>query len=255
MVTTQQRYHLVQELTENPLNTFTVSSLCKALNISRSGYYSWLSTEKKRQEREARDLEDFKLILKAYLAHGRSKGARSIQMTMLHFTPSVRMNLKKIRRLMKKFHLFCPIRKANPYRRMAKALKTHRIAANLVQREFKSRGPRSILLTDISYVPYKNGMACLSTIIDAYTKQILAYQVSRSLEVDFVLETVEQLLEKHGPTLQTDVILHSDQGCHYTSHRFIDLLRNKNLRQSMSRKGNCWDNAVQESFFGQASPE
>ncbi|OON85017.1 transposase, partial [Oribacterium sp. C9] len=71
-----------------------------------------------------------------------------------------------------------------------------------------------------------------------------------SLEVDFVLETVNTMIEKHCVALTTETIIHSDQGCHYTSCSFIQLVKDKGLRQSMSRRGNCWDNAPQESFFG-----
>jgi transposase InsO family protein len=164
--------------------------------------------------------------------------------------PPVIMNLKKIRRLMKKYGLICPIRKANAYRRMAKALKTSNVADNLLQREFECYGPRMVLLTDITYLPYNGTFAYLSTILDAFTKQVLAYVVSDSLEIDFVLETVNILTRDHGVSLNQETILHSDQGCHYTSYKFIEILHDKNLRQSMSRKGNCWDNAPQESFFG-----
>jgi len=73
--------------------------------------------------------------------------------------------------------------------------------------------------------------------------------------VDFVLETLENLIANHGDMLKTDVIMHSDQGCHYTSIPFRKLLRDKELRQSMSRRGNCWDNAPQESFFGHMKDE
>lgn len=107
-----------------------------------------------------------------------------------------------------------------------------------------------VLLTDITYLPYNGTFAYLSTILDAYTKQILAYVVSDSLEVEFVLQTVNNLVRDHGISLQAETIVHSDQGCHYTSHRFIEILHDKALRQSMSRRGNCWDNAPQESFFG-----
>lgn len=96
-------------------------------------------------------------------------------MGLLHMNPPVVMNIKKIRRLMKKYNLFCPIRKANPYRRMAKAIKTSNYADNLLQREFECYGPRYVLLTDITYIPYNGKFAYLSTILDAYTKQILAY--------------------------------------------------------------------------------
>ena len=165
------------------------------------------------------------------------------------------MNLKKIRRLMNKYNLYCPIRKANPYRRMAKALKTNNVSPNLVNREFTKFGPRKILLTDITYIPY-NGIHCyLSTVIDAFTRQVLSYVLSSSLEVDFVLETINILVDRHGISLTTETLIHSDQGCHYTSCSFIQLLIDKKLRQSMSRRGNCWDNAPQESFFGHMKDE
>ena len=92
-----------------------------------------------------------------------------------------------------------------------------------------------------------DGRFCyLSAIIDAFTKQILSYVLSESLEVDFVLETVNLMIEKHGVSLTTKTILHSDQGCHYTSCSFIQLVKDKGLRQSMSRRGNCWHNAPQD---------
>lgn len=156
---------------------------------------------------------------------------------------------------MKKYNLICPIRKANPYRRMAKALKTSNVADNLVNREFTAHGPRKILLTDITYIPYNEKFCHLSTILNAVTKQILSYVLSQSLEVDFVLETVNILIEKHKIDITAETIIHSDQGCHYTSCSFIQLLKDKKLRQSMSRKGNCWDNAPQESFFGHMKDE
>lgn len=107
-----------------------------------------------------------------------------------------------------------------------------------------------VLLTDITYLPYAGRFAYLSTILDAFTKQILSYVLSESLEVDFVLETVERLIADHGISLHAETIIHSDQGCHYTSRSFINILYDKKLRQSMSRRGCCWDNAPQESFFG-----
>lgn len=176
-------------------------------------------------------------------------------MQLLHKKPAVVMNIKKIRRLMAKYGLFCPIRKANPYRRMARALKTSNVAENLVNREFEAHGPRMILLTDISYIPYNGTFCYLSVITDAFTKQALAYVVSESLEVDFVLETVNNLIRDHGISLHAETIVHSDQGVHYTSYKFIQILKDSNLRQSMSRRGNCWDNAPQESFFGHMKDE
>ena len=231
-------------------NTMSVKTVCDMAGVSRSGYYAWVNAATTRELKEQQDRADFDLILTAYKMHGYSKGAKGIYMALLHMDPPVIMNLKKIRRLMNKFNLSCPFRGPNPYRRMAKALKTSNVASNLLNREFEEYGPRIVLLTDITYLPYNGTFAYLSTILDAFTKQILSYVLSPSLEVDFVLETINQLVENHGISLQAETIIHSDQGCHYTSHKFINILYDKKLRQSMSRRGNCWDNAPQESFFG-----
>ena len=235
---------------EQSSDDFSVKELCKTAGVSRSGYYAWIKAAPVREQLEEQDRRDFDLILKAYKQHGYTKGAKGIHMALLHADPPVIMNLKKIRRLMDKYHLSCPVRKANPYRRMARALKTSNTADNLLQREFECYGPRMVLLTDITYLPYNGTFAYLSSILDAFTKQILSYVVSDSLEVDFVLETVNLLIENHGVSLHAETIVHSDQGCHYTSYSFINILKDKKLRQSMSRRGNCWDNAPQESFHG-----
>lgn len=249
------KFEVIQKTLQEEDNQLSVSMLCGIAGVSRSGYYRWVNAAGTREEREKEDREDFELILKAYSQRGYSKGARGIYMCMAHWDPPVVMNLKKIRRLMDKYGLMCPVRKANPYRRMAKALKTNHVADNLLDRRFTEYGPRKVLLTDITYIPYDGKFAYLSTILDAYTKQVLSYVLSDSLEVDFVLETVRKLIKDHGIELTKETLIHSDQGCHYTSTSFIQLVNDKELRQSMSRKGNCWDNAPQESFFGHMKDE
>ena len=169
----------------------------------------------------------------------------------------ITFNKKKIRRLMRKFGLKCPIRKPNPYKRMLKAIGTNNYTENILNREFTLHGPRYVLLTDITYFFYgKNRTkAYLSVIKDAYTKEILSYELSDNLQVDFVLKTVKKLLRNHRKELNTDVLIHSDQGAHYTSYSYIELLEKEDIRRSMSRRGNCWDNAPQESFFGHMKDE
>lgn len=226
--------------------------MCQIAGVSRSGFYAWMNAAPKRKKRNDTDKADFEKVLEAFRFRGYAKGARSIHMRLLH--QDIIMNVKKIRRLMKKYNLFCPIRKANPYRRMAKNLATNNIAGNVVNRDFK-RKARKVLLTDITYLFYKDNKCYLSTILDAFTHEILAYQVSISLKVDFVLETVDKLISEHGSTLDNETIVHSDQGCHYTSYAFIQRLKDADFVQSMSRKGNCWDNSPQESFFGHMKDE
>ena len=243
-------FEIIYQTVQDTNNDLSVEMLCEIAGVSRSGYYAWVSAIPDRLQREEEDRADFKLILIAYNKRGYTKGARGIYMCLLHMDPPIVMNLKKIRRLMKKYHLYCPVRRANPYRQMAKAIKTSNYADNLLQREFECYGPRMVLLTDITYIPYNGTFAYLSVILDAFTKQILSYVLSSSLEIDFVKKTVEILVRDHGISLHKETIVHSDQGCHYTSLTFIKILKDNDLRQSMSRRGNCWDNAPQESFFG-----
>ena len=255
METAEEKYKIIEEMISRDNNLLNITKLCEIAEVSRSGFYNWKNNHNKRQQKEQQDKEDFNLILQAYQYRGYDKGARSIHMTLLHM--GIRMNIKKIRRLMKKYGLFCRIRKANPYRRMAKAIKTNNIVPNIVNRDFIQE-PRMIILTDITYLFYgkERRKAYLSVMKDAFTNEILSYVVSDSLEVDFVLITVKQLFEKHGATIKTkETICHSDQGIHYTSIEFQKILKDKGLRQSMSRRGNCWDNAPQESFFGHMKDE
>jgi len=250
------KFEIMHEMTSKSGNLLNIKQLCDIAGVSRSGYYAWQKSEWLRQEREKQDEADFDKILKAYRFRSYDKGGRGIYMRLLRGKPPVIMNLKKIYRLMRKFNLKCPIRKPNPYRRMLKALRENNYAKNLLNREFKDHGVRSILLTDITYLKRLDGQfSYLSAIMDAGSKEILAYVVSPSLEIDFVLETVTLLIINHGSELKTDVLFHSDQGSHYTSYKLIELLNDSKLRCSMSRRGNCWDNAPQESFFGHMKEE
>lgn len=255
MDTSSSKFQLIHELVSREDNILTITELCSIARVSRSGYYNWVNSKDKRDEQERKDRHDFELILEAFSHRGYDKGVRGIHMRLLHMDPPILMNVKKISRLMHKYNLICPIRQANPYRRMAAALKTNNVADNLVNREFEEHGPRSILLTDITYIPYNGTFAYLSTIIDAFTKQVLSYAISDNLKLDFVLLTVEQLIRNHRISLDEETIIHSDQGVHYTSYKFIEIVKDSNLRQSMSRRANCWDNAPQESFFGHMKDE
>ncbi|MBO1684468.1 IS3 family transposase, partial [Clostridium butyricum] len=123
-------------------------------------------------------------------------------------------------------------------------------------RNFKQGVPGKVLLTDITYLPYGNNhMAYLSTIKDGSSNDILAYHVSDSIKLDIAITTINKLITHHKDDLHESAFVHSDQGFHYTSPKFQKLLKDNNLGQSMSRRGNCWDNAPQESFFGHMKDE
>jgi transposase InsO family protein len=236
----------------NKKNKMKLSHLLKISGVSKSGYYGYISETESKLTREYNDEEDFELIMKAYRFKGFNKGARQLKMT-LENDFQMTMNLKKNRRLMKKFGLHCPIRKANPYKRMAKALKTSYVAPNKLERKFKEGNPNQILLTDITYLTYDlNQRAYLSGIKDGVTHEIHGYKVSQNLDISFVEDSVNQL---NNISLDPRALMNSDQGTHYTSHAFQRCLKDLHIEQSMSRRGNCWDNAPIESFFGHMKDE
>lgn len=234
-----------------------VSFLCEVAGVSRSGYYNYYSDQSKENRRlkEEKDEKVKEIILKAYQFKRRKKGARQIKMT-LEGQFKVIFNLKRIRRIMKKYEIICPIRKENPYKRMMKATQEHRVVPNLLNREFKQEVPGKVLLTDITYLYYgKSAKAYLSTIKDSSTNEIVAYQVSDRITMDLATDTLLKLKKNPNFRLVENALIHSDQGTHYTHPDFQKLVRKLGLRQSMSRRGNCWDNAPQESFFGHFKDE
>lgn len=189
----------------------TIQELCSIAAISRSGYYYWLNSKEKRDEREIKDRKAFNIILNIYKHRRFKKGSRQIYMCLRN-TPN-KMSLEKIRRLMRKYRLFCPIRKANPYRKMLKATQSSTYAKNRVQRKWWDYQPGELLTTDITYMYYgvnRSKKAYLSVIRDACTKKVLAFVLSDNLKEEFVLGTVDQLINKQGSQLSKHVIITSD---------------------------------------------
>ncbi|WP_297633071.1 IS3 family transposase [uncultured Clostridium sp.] len=246
-------YNLIEDI--NKTFKKSIKYLCETANVTRSAYYAYISRKEEHNIREKHDIEARDMVLKAFNYKSFKKGSRSIKMVLQNKFNTI-FSRKKIQRIMRKFNIICPFRKANPYKRIAKATKEHSVVENKLNREFKQGIPGKVLLTDITYLPYSNSnMAYLSTIKDASTNEILAYNISDSLEISLVLDTVKKLVANRNINLHKDAFIHSDQGSHYTSPKFQKLLKKYKIGQSMSRRGNCWDNAPQESFFGHMKDE
>jgi putative transposase len=252
-----KKFILIRYVIEKYQLSNMVSFLCEVAEVSRSGYYNYFSlkSQNRRKQNEKKDEKVKKIILKAIHFKRRKKGARQIKMTLAGQF-SVVYNLKRIRRIMKKYGIICPVRKANPYRRMMKATQEHRVVPNLLNREFKQDIPGKVLLTDITYLFYSKGQkAYLSAIKDGSTGEILAYHVSERMTIDLATDTLKKLKKNKHFKKAKDALIHSDQGVHYTHPAFQKAVKKLKLRQSMSRRGNCWDNAPQESFFGHLKDE
>lgn len=221
-----------------------VPLLCEITQVSKSGYYQWL----KHSGLPDPDWADY-LLIKELFDRGKKKlGFRSIRMKLER--QGVIMNHKKIQRIMKKFQLFARIRRKNPYKMIMKKSLEHRTVENLLNRAFHQLIPFRILCTDITYLFFNHRVAYLSVVKDIATGEVVAWHLAMHLEMSLVLNTVEELKKHDMIATLVDVMLHSDQGFHYTNPQFIEQLKSLNMAQSMSRKGNCIDNAPIESFFG-----
>lgn len=159
---------------------------------------------------------------------------------ILQNTFRINYNKKHIQRIMRKYKIVCPIRKANPYKHIAKATKEYSVIPNLLNREFKQNIPRKVLSTNITCLLSSNSnMAYLSTIKDSSTNEILAYKVPDKITIDIVLDTIKNLISNTEIALSKDAFIHPDQGSHHASPKFQKLLKSLNIGQSMSRHGNC----------------
>jgi len=209
--------------------------LCSIAGISRSAYYKY----KQRPLSPSKDIED--KIIDLYKKSGQRFGYRTIKMR-LKSVYGLTVNHKKVRRIMRNYELKSIVR---PPKFKKPCKDDVFIKPNILNRNFKATKPNEKLVTDITYIPTQNKMMYLSTVIDLFDNYPVAWYLSDSQDKSLSIETVKRLPNAKG------AILHSDQGIHYTNNDFKNLLEELGIQQSMSRKGNCWDNACAESFFSQ----
>ena len=210
--------------------------MCEIACVSRGGYYKWLKCSSKQDK----DYDGYLLIKKMY-DKGKGKwGFRTIQMNL-----KTKMNHKKIIRIKNKYGLITKIRRKNPYKSIMKKSIEHRTFENILDRQFEQDIPNKIFCTDITYLPYNHKFAYFSAVKDIASGEIVGHNISEHLQMDIVLNTLKNLKGN-----LKDVIIHSDQGFHYTNPQYISDVKKLDMVQSMSRKGNCIDNAPIESFFG-----
>ena len=223
--------------------------MCKTAKISISGYYRWNIHGKDKQKR---DKEAKELITKIFRAKQGKAGIRTIAM-ILESKYGIKMNLKKIARIKREYGLITKLRKKNPYNIAFKKGLEHRTAPNLLKQNFKVEQPDKVYSTDISYLFYNKGKrAYLSATKDLATKEIVAFNVSKELDLKSTYGHFAEFLKNKNCS---NLIIHSDQGWHYTHPLYINKLKELGITQSMSRKGNCLDNAPIESFFGHMKDE
>lgn len=208
--------------------------LCEIAEIRRTTYYKYKDKPLKK------DSGIEKLTLDIYHKTKKRAGYRPIKY-ILKDKYGLIVNHKKILRIMSEHGIQSIVRKKK-YKKPEKTT----IKENILNRDFKASKPYQKFVTDITYIPTHYKMIYLCTIIDLFNNEPLVYNISDCQDQNLCIEAVKELSTKCN--LQNSLI-HSDQGAQYTSHDYVDLLKDLEVKQSMSRKGNCWDNAKAECFF------
>lgn len=261
----KQKKHLCRELSEYPTSLnhpcgYSLREILKKSGVSKTTYYKALNSrgygmsEEIRKERDERDLA---VVMKVAGYKGFEKGIRQIYMMMPELTGE-QFAISKIRRLLRSAGIKTKVRGENPARQRAREFHDRNTKPNILKREFRLHRPNEVRLTDVTYLDYGHTdeggkkRAYGSSCIDPVTGKLLAFNISENNDVQLAMETLEKLSEH--PTM-IGALLHSDQGILYLTDEFQAKVAEMGMMQSMSKRGNCWDNAPQESFFGHFKDE
>ena len=221
-------------------NEYAVSVMCRFFQVSRSGYYDFVH-RLGRPEKDA--------VLAEIIAEQRERSFRTYgyrRMWLVLKKRGIHRNPKTILRIMEKYGLLSEIRMRRKWQQMGQQVHKYK---NLLNREFHADRPNSKWVTDISYIHTKQGVLYLSMIRDLYDNSIVAYKTGTEQTVNLVLDTIRLAMHKEKKRVAAELYLHSDQGVQYTSQAYFDLTKSYGITPSMSRRGNCYDNAMAENFL------
>jgi len=220
---------------------FSVRAMCRVLGVHASGFYAWLKTGLSRQAKRRRRLTG--LIKQSWLESGCVYGYRKVHHDLLSLGEPCSANT--IAKLMRNEGLRVQVGyKRRPGKYGAKPAV---IAANQLRQDFNIDVPDSIWVTDITYIRTHEGWLYLAVVIDLYSRKVVGWSMHSRMQTSLALNALLMAVWRRKPT--SKVIIHSDQGSQFTSHEWREFLTDHNLEASMSRRGNCYDNAVAESFF------
>ena len=221
-------------------NRYPVSTMCRFFGVSRSGYYGYV----KRLDQPAHDAFLADIIREQQKKCDKTYGYRRMW-KWLEKVEKIHRNPKTILRVMKKYELLSEIRRRRKWKQMGQQLHKYE---NLLNREFQTNRPNHKWVTDISYIRTRQGILYLSIIRDLFDNSIVAYKTGTTQTVNLVLDTIHLAMQKEKK-VAAELQLHSDQGSQYTSQAYFDLTKEYGITPSMSRRGNCYDNAMAENFF------
>ncbi len=216
--------------------------MCEILDVSRSCYYNFLREESP-SKRTLEKIELSEKIKMIFIQHKCRYGSRRIRRMLLTMGYSV--SRRRVIKLMKSLQLCCKTKRK--FKQTTDSNHQLPIAPNLLERNFSPAEPNQVYAGDITYIPTQEGWLYLAVVIDLFSRRIIGWAMDQRMEAALVNNAMTMALLKRKPA--PGLIWHSDRGSQYASISHRELLNARGIKQSMSRKGNCWDNAVAESFF------
>lgn len=222
---------------------FSMKKMCHVLQISMSGFYSWQKRIPSVREKNNQRLR--RRIFELYIEHNGMAGSPMITADLRDEAEFFDVSKNRVARLMKKMGLKC--RTLKKFVVTTDSKHNRAVAPNLLNREFTVKAPNTVWVTDITYLKVGRKWHYLTVFIDLYSRHIVGWDLSTSLESTSVIKALNKAIIRRRP--EEGLMIHSDRGVQYASTGFKDILKKYGFIQSMSRKGNCWDNAVAESFF------
>ena len=227
--------------------TFKVGRMCKTLNVSPSGYHAWKNRPESRRSRENRSLED-KIRVLHHASHG-IYGSPRVHRDLVE--AGVRCGKNRVARIMREAGIRS--RTKRKFKATTNSKHSLPVAPNLLDRNFTVGAPDSVWVGDITYIYTDEGWLYLAVLLDLYNREIIGWSASARMTRQLAIDALEMALGKRDPG--QGLLHHTDRGSQYASNEYQDILKEHHIVCSMSRKGNCWDNAVAESFFGRLKSE
>lgn len=220
--------------------------MCDVLEVSRSGFYKYLAHKESKQSKNRKRLLEH--ILRVFEQSRESYGARRVHRKLRR--EGIKCNHKTVEKLMRE-HQITPQRKRR-YRSTTDSKHDLPISQNILSRQFTVSKPNIAWVSDITYIETREGWMYLAVFIDLYSRKVVGWAIEPTMTSELILKAVKEATQNEG---EMPRLIHSDRGSQYASRAFRSHLRTAGTIQSMSRKGNCWDNAVAESFFGSIKSE
>jgi len=215
--------------------------MCKLMKVSRSSYYEWLSAP---ENIRAKQDEEIAVMVKNIFSEGRKTyGARRIKKRLLQ--QNIIASRRRISRLMKESKLVC--KTTRKFKATTDSSHNKPVAPNLLERQFDVASANRYWVGDITYVATEEGWLYLATVIDLYSRKVVGWSMSNRMKAELVNNALLMAVWQRKP--KAGLVWHTDRGSQYASDSHIKIIKQHHIIQSMSRKGNCWDNAVAESFF------